>query len=103
MQIEERYVTEVFENEKKRLKIEEIVKVFPGWKINPCIEKREKGYVIILPSQMDLTKNRLRKIIRHELYHLIRHKRDIENGVSLRRNILLDIPANIYSYWGIRL
>jgi hypothetical protein len=103
MKIEDKYITETLEDEKKKLKIEEIVKVFPGWKINPCIEKGKEGYVIIFPSHMNLTKGKLRKILRHELYHLIRHKRDIESGCEIGRNLLIDIPANIYAYLGIKL
>ncbi|MCX6746586.1 MAG: hypothetical protein NTU63_00425 [Candidatus Pacearchaeota archaeon] len=96
-------ITKVLEEEKKKLEIEEVVRVFPGWKPVPCIEKRGEEYTIIIPSHINPTKIRFKHIIRHELYHSYRHKKDVERGVGFMRNLLLDIPANVYSYFGIRL
>ena len=104
IEITEKRIKRLMEAEKKKLDIEENVKLCGGWAIYvPHIIKREEYYAIFIPSHREKTRKNLLTTIRHELYHLYRHKKEIDGGVSRIRNYLLDITAEIYAWLKIKL
>ena len=70
------------------------------WIATPSVRLRNRRYEFLMTEEMLENEKRFRSCTRHELYHI--YKGHFDNGVTLLKNLVYDVPTMLYQYTGLR-